>query len=126
TADPAATGTLSEGFEDVEGLPAAGWAMVNNSEPVGLVNWFQGNPDVFSSHLGAADAYVGSNFNAAGTSPGHISTWLMTPELELVNGSEFSFWTRGTGGQWADRLEVRMSTDGTSTDAGTGFDGVGD
>ena len=124
---PLAVETLTEAFDDVEALPADGWAMTNNSEPVGTIGWFQGNPDVFTSHEGAEDAYAGVNFNSAGLTPGHISNWLMTPELTLTNDSTLSFWTRTSSGSvWADRLEVRMSTAGASTDVGTGYAGVGD
>ena len=120
--------SLSEGFDDVSTLPGAGWAITNNSQPVGPQDWFQGNTDYFDAHQGAADAYVGANFNSAGLPAGDISTWLMTPELDLVNGSEFSFWTRAAfhPAIRADRLEVRMSTSGDSTDVGSGPSGVGD
>ena len=126
--NPMATGVLTEGFEDVEGLPAAGWAMVNNSEPVGSATWFQGNPVVFEAHEGAPEDYVGANFNSAGLTPGNINNWLLTPELELTNDSIFSFWTRTSDNpaDWVDRLQVRLSTDGDSTDVGTGYAGVGD
>nr|WP_306271337.1 choice-of-anchor J domain-containing protein [Ornithinimicrobium sp. HY1793] len=129
--EPAAVPTvasLSEGFDDVTALPGAGWAMTNNSEPVGGTNWFQGNPDVMAAYEGASDAYVGANFNNAGVDPGHISNWLMTPEVDLVNGSEFSFWTSTpeNPATYVDRLEVRLSTSGDSTDVGSGYDGVGD
>ena len=123
-----AVASLSEGFDDINTLPGAGWAITNNSEPTGANNWFQGNPVVFDAHEGAPEAYVAANFNSAGDAPGHISNWLMTPELDLVNGSEFSFWTRTVDNpaSWVDRLEVRLSTSGDSTDVGTGYDGVGD
>ncbi|NLG21800.1 MAG: S8 family serine peptidase, partial [Actinomycetales bacterium] len=119
--------SLSEGFEDVEGLPAAGWAIINNSEPVGELSWFQGNADVFPAHEGDAADYAAANFNNTGDS-GDISSWLITPELDLVNGSELSFVTRAAENpsDYPDRLEVRLSTAGDSTDVGTGYEGVGD
>lgn len=124
---PLAVDSLTEVFDDVTTLPGAGWAMTNNSEPVGTVGWFQGNPAVMTAHEGAPEAYVGVNFNSAGNSPGHISNWLMTPELTLTDDSTLSFWTRSPSGSiWADRLEVRMSTAGASTDVGSGYGGVGD
>ncbi|WP_165700183.1 cell wall-binding repeat-containing protein [Ornithinimicrobium ciconiae] len=124
-----AVASLTEGFDDVNTLPADGWAIKNNSEPVGATTWFQGNAaEVFPSHEGAPEAYVGANYNNAGASPGNISNWLMTPELDLVNGSEFSFWTRTVANpaDFVDRMEVRLSTSGASTNVGTGYDGVGD
>ena len=118
-------GGLSEGFDDITTLPAAGWAMQNSSSPVGLTSWFQGNPDVFPAHEGAPSAYIGANFNNTAGS-GTISNWLMTPEMTLENGTEMSFWARASDAGWADRLQVRMSTNGSSTDVGTSATDVGD
>ncbi len=115
----------SEGFDDVTLLPGLGWAAVNNSSPVGTTGWFQGNSDVFPAHSGAANAYIGANFNnTAGA--GTISNWLLTPEITLNNGDVFSFWTRRTGSEWQDRLQVRMSTAGGSANVGATATSVGD
>jgi len=122
-----AVASFTEAFNDITTLPGAGWAMINTSEPIGLTNWFQGNPTVFDAHEGAPAAYIAANWNNAGSVPGDISNWLVTPEVDLVNGSELTFWTRTIEDQsFADRLEVRMSTSGASTDVGTGYDTVGD
>src|SRR5690606_21997858 len=69
---------------------------------------------------------IGANFNnTAGT--GTISNWLMTPEMVLQNGTEVRFWTRvPTGSTLPDRLEVRLSTAGASTDVGATATSVGD
>ncbi|WP_165699973.1 cell wall-binding repeat-containing protein [Ornithinimicrobium ciconiae] len=118
--------SLTEGFEDVEGLPAAGWAITNTSEPVGPTSWFQGNGVlVFPAHEGPEDSYAAANYNGT-AEQGDISTWLMTPEVDLVNGSELSFYSRSTGEGYADRMEVRLSTSGDSTNVGTGYDSAGD
>ena len=115
---------VMEGFDDITDLP--GWSLQNQSEPLGLTDWFQGNDAVFPAHAGAPTAYIGANFNnTAGT--GTISNWLLTPELDISDASTLSFWTRTvTGNTFPDRLEVRMSTDGASTDVGTGATDVGD
>jgi len=115
---------FSEGFEDITNLP--GWYMQNNSAPLGLTNWFQGNDTVFPAHAGAPTAYIGANFNnTAGA--GTISNWLLTPQLNLSNGDTFSFWTRTTAAStWADRLQVRLSMAGASTNVGTSATDVGD
>lgn len=125
---PMAVTELTEGFEDIEALPGEGWAYINNSEPLGTASWFQGNPATFPAHEGDDDEYVGVNFNSS-ASPGEISNWMLTPEVDLTDGSTFSFWTRTTtpgAFVFPDRLEVRMSTAGDSTDVGTGVAGVGD
>ncbi|MHB1357623.1 MAG: choice-of-anchor J domain-containing protein [Anaerolineae bacterium] len=118
------SGITSSGqsFDDVTNLP--GWAFVNNSSPLGLLDWFQGNGSVFPSHSGAASAYIAANYN--NTSGGTISNWMMTPEMALVNGGTFSFWTRTeTGSSYPDRLQVRLSTAGAGTDVGNGAEAVG-
>lgn len=117
-------GGLSESFDDVAALPAAGWSIQNNSDPVGTASWFQGNPTVFTAYEG--EGYIGVNFNStAGT--GVIWNWLLTPEVTLENGTELRFWTRtGAGSIYPDRLQVHLSTSGASTDVGAGVGELGD
>lgn len=117
-------GCITEGFDDITVLP--GWFMQNNSSPIGVTNWFQGNPGVFPAHSGATDSYIGANFNnTAGV--GTISNWLLTPELDLSAIDTLSFWTRQpTASTFPDRLQVRYSTAGASTDVGTLATDVGD
>ncbi|HSN74113.1 MAG TPA: choice-of-anchor J domain-containing protein, partial [Anaerolineae bacterium] len=115
---------FSEGFDDITVLP--GWFFQNNSAPLGLTDWFQGNDTVFPAQAGAPTAYIGANFNnTAGV--GDISNWLLTPELNLANGDTISFWTRTADGSiWPDRLELRLSTAGASTNVGATAASVGD
>jgi hypothetical protein len=104
---------VQEGFDDITNLP--GWFTVNNSVPVGTTGWFQGNAAVFPAFSGASDSYIGANFNNT-SGVGTISNWLMTPEIDLSNGGDLSFWTRATGqASFPDRLEVRLSLNGGST-----------
>jgi len=114
---------LAEGFDDITVLP--GWVMNNQSNPIGVTDWFQGNDVVFPAQAGAPTAYIGANFNNT-SGVGTISNWLLTPELPFPIG-ELRFWTRtATGSIWPDRLEVRASENGDSTNVGaTEFD-VGD
>ena len=84
---------FAEGFDDINLLPGLGWFFQNNSNPLGLTNWFQGNDTVFPAQAGAPTAYIGANFNnTAGV--GTISNWMLTPEVPLVDGDTVSFWTR--------------------------------
>jgi hypothetical protein len=118
-------GNWSEGFDDITSLPGDGWVTQNNSEPTGSTTWFQGNPSVFPSLSGGSD-YIGANFNNT-SGVGIISNWLMTPEIALQNGTTVTFWTRtGTGSQFPDRLQVRFSQQGSSTDVGSGAFTFGD
>jgi len=116
--------SFSEDFADITNLP--GWFTQNNSNPLGLTDWFQGNDVVFPAHAGAPTAYIGANFNnTSGT--GTISNWLLTPEQSLADGNSFSFWTRTAEGSiWPDRLQVRLSLAGNSTNVGSGAEDVGD
>ncbi len=115
---------ITEGFDDILVLP--GWFTDNNSSPIGTTNWFQGNPAVFPAHSGAPTSYIGANFNnAAGT--GTISNWLLTPELDLAAIDTLTFFTRApTASTFPDRLQVRYSTAGASTNVGTLATDVGD
>jgi uncharacterized delta-60 repeat protein len=56
-----------------------------------------------------------------------ISNWLLTPPVTLQNGAVMTFYTRTVDvPQFPDRLQVRMSTSGTSTNVGTTAYEVGD
>jgi hypothetical protein len=118
---------LSESFNDISTLAASGWVQKNNSQPLGQSNWFQGNTAVFAANSGAADAYIGANFiNAGSATDGVLSNWLITPEQTLVNGGKFSFFTRGAQDGFADRLELRMSLAGASSNVGATATSIGD
>jgi sulfur transfer complex TusBCD TusB component (DsrH family) len=113
-----------ENFNDITTLPASGWSLQNVSVAVGSTNWFQGSNVAaggpFDSFNGAANAYIGTNFNNTG-SLGTISNWLVTPNRTLKNGDVLTFYTKkATPDTYPDRLEVRMSTNGASTAVGSG------
>jgi hypothetical protein len=119
--------SFSEGFDDITTLPGAGWALINNSAPVGTTSWFQASATApFPAYSGDPTSYIGANYNnTAGT--GTISNWLLTPETALANGNTISFWTRvPAASSWPDRLEVRLSTNGASQNVGTSATDVGD
>lgn len=131
------TNSLAEGFDDITTLAGAGWFIQNNSTPVGSLSWFQGTattatptPGPFNAHSGAVNSYIAANFNSTG-STGTISNWLVTPELTFGRDASLTFWTRKptiSGGMtdYPDRLEVRLSSNGASTNVGTGAAGTGD
>lgn len=108
---------LVEDFDDVSTLAASGWVQVNGSSPALPGDpWFQGNPGVFDSASGAPDSYVATNYTSAGFG-GIVSNWLILPELSLNSFNMFTFATRSAG-TFPDRLEVRLSTNGSSTSLG--------
>jgi len=117
---------LTEGFNNITTWAGSGWVQTNNSSPLGLTNWFQGNTGIFTSHSGTADSYIAANFDNAAFG-GDISNWLLTPTLSLNNGDSISFWTRTeTGAPFPDSLELRLSTNGANSNVGATATSVGD
>ena len=131
-ATPTFAQSLTEGFDTVasnDPIPMPGWVAVNHSKFATKVLWFQGNPTVFPSHMGAPNSYIGANFQATeGVST--INDWLLTPQMNISNGDVISFWTRtvedNVPPMYPDRLQVRLSTAGASTNVGNGPNEVGD
>ena len=104
-----------ERFDDVSLLGSRGWVTQNNSMPgPGTTGWFQGSR-FFSAQSGG---YIAADFNnGAGLST--LSNWLLTPPITLQNGMMMSFWTRTVGSpSFPDRLQLRMSPNGASTNVG--------
>lgn len=124
----AAFANFTQDFNDVSALAGQGWVRNNQSSPgASEPDWFQGNPGIFNSHVGPNNAYIAANFFNTGGSNATLSNWLLTPEATLANGSILTFWTRTVDpSALADRLQVRMSTNGSSTNVGTGPASVGD
>lgn len=126
---------IDESFNDITTLAGSGWFLLNNSSPTGSTSWFQGSNVAaggpFDAFSGSANAYIGANFNNTTGGSGIISTWLATPNRTFKNGDVITFYTRKPtilGGQtdYPDRLEVRLSTNGTSTNVGSPGNNVGD
>lgn len=113
-----------EGFE--AGVPV-GWDTVNNSSPRGGTGWFDGaQAAVFAPQSGAD--FIAANFNNT-DSLGTISNWLISPKMYLNNSDKIIFYTRTTDSSstvYPDRLQVRLSTNGSSTDVGTTATSTGD
>ncbi|HEU4471885.1 MAG TPA: choice-of-anchor J domain-containing protein [Flavisolibacter sp.] len=125
---------LIEDFDTVANLYSKGWAFVNNSRPQGAATWQQGvyapgklGPDGFPafSYRAAADEYAFAGF-ASGDGVSTLSSWMLTPELQMRNGDKFSFFTRTfTGSTFPDRMEVRMCLSENTTDVGRDANSVG-
>lgn len=132
---PAAVCSFAEGFTDITTLTGTGWVQVNNSQPgPGLSGWFQGDSSAFPAQSPSpvvsptplTAAYISADFNN-GTGVSTLSNWLISPPLQLQNGAQFTFWTRtATPVLAADRLQVRMSTNGSSSNVGTTATSLGD
>jgi hypothetical protein len=123
---PTCTPGVNEAFDDITNLPARGWVQTNHSTTIGTTGWFQGNTAFFPAHQGMPTSYIAANFNNT-TGTNTISNWLLTPPTTLVNGLRLVFWTRtSTANPSPDRLQVRLSTNGASTNVGTTATDVGD
>lgn len=117
---------IVEGFNDISTLSGNGWVMVNNSSPVGTTGWFQGDPFIFSAQAGPTDSYIAANFNNAAFG-GNISNWLLTPVIDLSVANHITFFTRTeTGSFFPDSLEIRLSSNGSSSFVGASATSVGD
>jgi subtilisin-like proprotein convertase family protein len=121
---------LNEAFTGA--VPPTGWTITNLSNPVGITSWFKptGTPP-FPSHSGGTNDYAGANYqNTTTAAAGDISDWFISPVVNIKNGDEITFWTRTTDisplGNYADRLQVRISTAGTSVNVGANSTSTGD
>lgn len=105
---------LTEGFDDVAGLGAAGWTLQNVSSPG--TDWFQGdNTSAFAAQAGPANSYIASNFLAAGPA-GDIFNDLITPLFSLESAVRLTFWARGvTDPGFFDTFRVLVGSSVTGT-----------
>lgn len=101
---------LSQNFDSTT---LTGWVKTNQSAQaaIGGGTWFQGNDSIFSAQSGAADSYIGADYNnAGGDLTGTLDLWLITPELTLGQNSLLTFFTRSLGeAGYPDYLEVLFS-----------------
>lgn len=135
-------------------METAGWVRTNQSSPSTTTLWtvasytpvtvnnalqIQGNPfndreyadgelsPVPNGQAGGANSFSLVNFTST-TGAGNISNWLISPVVTVQNGDVVSFWSRkGTSGttDYADRLELRMSSATTHTNPTGGATNVG-
>lgn len=85
---------VSQNFDNVATLGAAGWVQANNSSPSGLTDWFQGDQSIFGAQQGAANSYIAANYNNAAAG-GTIDNWLITPQFSAATGAVVTLWLRG-------------------------------
>jgi hypothetical protein len=116
---------LTEGFNDITDLGGKGWVQTNNSAPLGSTGWFQGNSGIFEAASGAPPAYIAANFNNSDPLSGTVSNWLITPVVNIANGTSMSFALRLLGETFLDTVEVYYSTSGGSADIGSTSSSIG-
>lgn len=119
--------------ENFETVPGIGWTRTNQSSPTGPSQWGQGVITQFDAGAfsGSPTSFAMVN-SASVVGSGTISNWLMSPVISLQNDDIIRFFSR-VGlpvGQvnvvYPDRLEMRISTNGSLTAVPSGETGVGD
>jgi hypothetical protein len=95
---------FSQNFDNVASL--GGMTTTNSSTPGGLTGYYQGVPEVFTSHSGAADSYIAANYNNAAAG-GTINNTLATPFLAMTDAVVLTFWARGANDDgYSDHFKV--------------------
>jgi hypothetical protein len=121
---------IDEGFESLADLIASGeWFVFNHSDPVNPANpgWFQcTGTQIAPAQGGTTNSCVSANF-ASGMSVATLNDWLIGPNRTFNNGDTLSFYTREIANNpYPNRMQVRLSLNGTSTNVGKFAEDVGD
>jgi len=121
----------TQGFDDVPGIFATGgWVFDNLSNPPPMSTsptgfWAQGIPGLGgfgdNAQAGPANSFITATFESGLTTGSAVSDWLLTPVLTFENGSVITFYTEQSPLNTANpnRLQVRLSLNGASTNVGT-------
>lgn len=150
SAAPVTDFSFKEEFDSVSKAVARGWVIANNSKPIGTMSWMQGyfyvslyhglspgkfgGPQNYPATGGFGDnnpSYSGADFilttSECGSGVANCSNWLISPEVMLRDGDEFSFYTRTfvNPAVGADRLQVRVNILSNDADVGTADSTVG-
>ncbi|MFN5184059.1 MAG: choice-of-anchor J domain-containing protein [Bacteroidota bacterium] len=114
--------TINESFDNFATTISNGWIVKNNTTHPGSATWTQGTN--FTPYGGAG--YARCNYQSI-TGSGTISNWLISPVRTFNNGDVVLFYTRTVDQpSFADNLQLRLSTNDTSTNVGSDSVSVGD
>jgi hypothetical protein len=128
-AAPAPAQVFTENFDNPTALLSRGWFAQNNSaNPDSSGAWGPGVNGVLDPPVsGPNGAYWSTDTTATSVAGSTISDWLITPALTVHNGDTVSFFTRTRNPEEGPSLlEVRLSTNGSSTNVGSTPTSVGD
>jgi hypothetical protein len=142
-AAPLPDASFTEEFDTVTAAYNRGWRYINVSDPKGTGFWTQGlfnDPNItgfpgiipfpaYSSKGGFA-GYIGADYTSTSAAAGIISTWVVSPLTLLKNNDKIIFYTKGLilptatadSTDYANRVQVRISVMGESTNTGSGDD----
>ncbi|MFM7130409.1 MAG: choice-of-anchor J domain-containing protein, partial [bacterium] len=71
--------------------------------------------------------YARADYSSSASFGNVFSNWFITPTLDVTTGDTFSFYTRTiSNSAYPSRLQVRLSTNGTSNNVGADWTTVGD
>lgn len=113
---------LTQNFDSIDDL--TDWQQTNQSTPAGTNQWALASAAILpyfdgGAYNGEATSFAFANFNSTTGGTGTISNWLITPTVTLENGDVLTFYAiKGLSGGtsvYADRFEVRLSTNGEAT-----------
>jgi hypothetical protein len=102
------------GNNSIDGLIERGYLPSNQSNPVGVTDWFQGDPYTFVSYDGPDSSYVAANFDNTGDN-GDIDNWLVLPRVNggINAGDSLYFWARSVdydpAGNYVDSIRIMYS-----------------
>lgn len=120
-----------EEFDTVTNAMSRGWAVINNSRPLGTESWIQGDYAVGKKGLtGSFSAqsvtYSGADFVLctynAGDGTSTLNSWLISPPTVMKNGDEIQFYTRVriNPAVYPDRMQVRLNPINNGVNVGSG------
>ena len=106
---------INEGFNNVATLAGSGWIITNASTPLGSTpGWFQGDQTIFTSQVGAPQAYLAANYNNAAAG-GTLANWLISPTFSTQDAGFVSFYVRAdVVPDFSDKLKWGFSKGGSS------------
>lgn len=125
TAAPAFLTYIDESF-NAAALPA-GWSQQNNSQPVGVPpfnDWHQGTTGGVWAPQSPPDFREVAFLSGSGLAT--LSNWLISPVVPFEQGNVLSFYTIALGQGFPDRMQIRHSVTGASTNVGATATSLGD
>lgn len=111
--DPGFPLLFEENMDNISLLESQGWIFYD-VDGLGLTTYFQGNESVFDSFNGANNSYLGQNYNGAFNGGSLIDQWLITPLINSIGPTTFSFMASSIVSPFTDHFQIYYSPTGCS------------
>lgn len=120
--------SFTEEFDTLQSAINRGWQVINRSQQAASATWKQGASFPAYSSRGAFNGCISADYRSTTAGAVIISNWAVSPVVTLQNGDKIIFYSRvglvpsGFGNDstdYANRLQVRISTQGQSTNVGS-------